>query len=65
MTSSETKPNSGRRPALRPTATASMALWQSSFTITFRMCVRTVLGDWCSLSAMPLRSRPLTIRLST
>ena len=56
---------SGRRPALRPTATASMALWQPSFTITLRICVRTVFGDWCSFAAMPLRSRPLTIRLST
>jgi hypothetical protein len=42
-----------------------MALWQSSFTIRLRICVRTVLGDWRSLSAMPLRSKPLTIRLST
>jgi hypothetical protein len=57
--------NSGRRPALRPAATASMALWQPSLTVTFRICVRTVLGDWCSWFAMALRSRPLTIRHST
>ena len=57
--------NSGRRPALRPAATASMALWQPSLTVTFLICVRTVLGDWCSWFAMALRSRPLTSRHST
>jgi hypothetical protein len=42
-----------------------MALWQPSLTVTFRMCVRTVLGDWCNWFAMALRSKPLTIRHST